>query len=74
MAITIAVESPLQDDVRALIAELNAYLLALTPPEFCFHMTVEQMAEPTRPSSSRARTAAPSPAARSAGTRTASAR
>jgi putative acetyltransferase len=45
MAITIAVESPLQDDVRGLISELNATLLALTPPEFCFHMTVEQMAD-----------------------------
>jgi putative acetyltransferase len=44
MAVSIAVESPLQDDVRALIAELNATLLALTPPEFCFHMSVEEMA------------------------------
>jgi putative acetyltransferase len=42
----IAVESPLQDDIRGLIAELNAMLLALTPPEFCFHMTAEQMAGP----------------------------
>ena len=46
MAITVTVEHPLQDDVRQLIAELNATLLALTPPEFCFHMTAEQMAEP----------------------------
>lgn len=46
MAVTIAIESPLQDDIRVLIAELNETLLALTPPEFCFHMTVEQMAEP----------------------------
>jgi putative acetyltransferase len=46
MTIEIAVETPLHDDVRALIAELNATLLELTPPEFCFHMTVEQMAEP----------------------------
>jgi putative acetyltransferase len=45
MAVTIAVESPLQDDVRALIAALNEHLLALTPPEFCSHMTVEQMAD-----------------------------
>ncbi len=45
MAIEITVETPLQDDVRALIAELNAVLLELTPPEYCFHMTVEQMAE-----------------------------
>jgi putative acetyltransferase len=44
--IAIAVESPLQDDVRALIADLNAYLLSLTPPEGCWHMSVEQMAQP----------------------------
>ena len=46
MPVTIAVESPLQDDVRTLIAELNAFLLEETPPEFCSHMTVEQMAQP----------------------------
>ncbi|MBN9536737.1 MAG: GNAT family N-acetyltransferase [Alphaproteobacteria bacterium 65-37] len=46
MSIAVAVESPLQDDVRELVAELNATLLELTPPEFVFHMTVEQMAEP----------------------------
>ncbi|WP_269929523.1 GNAT family N-acetyltransferase [Aminobacter sp. HY435] len=45
MAIDIAVESPLQDEVRGLIAELNATLLELTPLEFCFHMSAEQMAE-----------------------------
>jgi putative acetyltransferase len=45
MPITVAIESPLQDDVRELIAELNANLLSLTPPEFCFHMSVEQMAD-----------------------------
>ncbi|HEX4746754.1 MAG TPA: GNAT family N-acetyltransferase [Gaiellaceae bacterium] len=43
--IEIAVETPLQDDVRRLIAELNAHLLTLTPPEFCSHMTVEEMAD-----------------------------
>ena len=46
MAVSIAVESPLTDEVRALIAELNTVLLALTPPEHCYHMTVEQMAGP----------------------------
>jgi len=46
MPVSIAVESPLTDDVRRLIAELNAYLLTLTPREFCFHMTVEEMAGP----------------------------
>ncbi len=44
--VEIAVESPLQDDIRLLIAELNDHLLTLSPPEFCFHLTVEQMAEP----------------------------
>lgn len=46
MPVTIAVESPLQDDVRALIDELNDVLLTLSPPEFCFNMTVEEMAGP----------------------------
>jgi putative acetyltransferase len=46
LAVTIAVESPLQDEVRALVAELNEVLLALSPPEACYHLTVEQMAEP----------------------------
>ena len=45
MTLAIVVESPLQDDVRVLVAELNATLLELTPPEFVFHLTVEQMAE-----------------------------
>ncbi|MBN9089378.1 MAG: GNAT family N-acetyltransferase [Reyranella sp.] len=45
--IAVAVETPLQDDVRVLVAELNETLLALTPPEFSFHLTVEQMAEPS---------------------------
>lgn len=43
MTLAIAAESPLQDDVRLLVAELNTTLLALTPPEFCFHMSVEEM-------------------------------
>ena len=46
MAIEIAVESPLQDEVRTLIGELNVTLLELTPPEHCYHMTTEQMAGP----------------------------
>jgi putative acetyltransferase len=46
MGVSIAEESPLQDDVRKLVSELNAELLALSPPEFCFHMTVEEMAGP----------------------------
>jgi putative acetyltransferase len=43
--VSIAVESPLQDDVRVLVSELNAVLLELTPPEHCHHLTVEQMAD-----------------------------
>ena len=47
MTVSIAAETPLQDDVRALIGELNSALLELTPPEFCFHMTAEEMADPS---------------------------
>ena len=39
-------ENPLRPAIRELIAELNAYLLTLTPAEHCYHMTAEQMAEP----------------------------
>jgi putative acetyltransferase len=45
-SITIRPEDPRQDDVRDLITELNTTLLALTPPEFVFHMTAEEMARP----------------------------
>ncbi len=44
MAVSIAIETPLQDDVRTLVAALNDHLLPLSPPEFQFKMTVEQMA------------------------------
>ena len=43
---TIAVESPLQDEIRTLVSELNAAFLALSPPEFCYHITVDEMAGP----------------------------
>jgi putative acetyltransferase len=46
VAISIAIETPLQDDVRALVDQLNAHLIPLSPLEFQFKMTVEQMAEP----------------------------
>ena len=46
MPFRIAIEQPLQDDIRVLIAELNAYLLSIFPPEACSHMTVEQMNQP----------------------------
>jgi putative acetyltransferase len=45
MSLEIAIETPLQDEVRTLVAELNAVLLDLTPPEYCHHLTVEQMAD-----------------------------
>jgi putative acetyltransferase len=44
-SITIAPETPLQDEVRQLIAELNDYLNPLTPKEFQFQMTAEQIAD-----------------------------
>ncbi|MGH7004631.1 MAG: GNAT family N-acetyltransferase [Alphaproteobacteria bacterium] len=44
MAVTVAVETPLQDDVRGLVSDLNAHLQPLSPPQFQFQMTVEQMA------------------------------
>lgn len=44
MTISIAIETPLQDDVRGLVAKLNDHLIPLSPLEFQFKMTVEQMA------------------------------
>jgi putative acetyltransferase len=44
VTVRVAVETPLQDDVRELVAALNAHLRPLSPPEFQFQMTVEQMA------------------------------
>jgi putative acetyltransferase len=46
LAVSISIETPLQDDVRGLVAQLNDHLLPLSPLEFQFKMTVEQMAEP----------------------------
>jgi putative acetyltransferase len=46
MGVTIAIETPLQDDIRELVADLNDYMIPLTPREFQFQLTVEQMAEP----------------------------
>ena len=47
MTLVISVETPLQDEIRHLVAELNAYMIPLTPREFQFQLTVEQMAEPS---------------------------
>lgn len=46
MDISIAIETPLQDDVRGMVADLNATMIPLTPRQFQFQLTVEQMAEP----------------------------
>ena len=46
MNVSIAVETPLSDDVRRLVAALNETALSLTPREFAHHLTVEQMAGP----------------------------
>lgn len=45
MTVSIAIETPLQDDVRTLIDGLNDHLLPLSPLEFQFKMSAEQMAE-----------------------------
>lgn len=45
MAAVVSIETPLQDDVRVLVAALNEYLMPLSPREFQFQMTVEQMAD-----------------------------
>ncbi|KQT48824.1 acetyltransferase [Aureimonas sp. Leaf454] len=45
--IAIAQETPLQDDVRALVSALNATMRPLTPPQFQFQLTAEQMADPS---------------------------
>jgi putative acetyltransferase len=45
VSITIATESPLSDDVRALVSALNEFTYGLTPAEYRHHMTVEQMAQ-----------------------------
>lgn len=49
IAITIAEETPLSDDMRALIAELNAAMDEMepeTPEDFNFRLSVEEMAGP----------------------------
>ena len=45
MSFTVATESPLTDDVRALVKALNEFTYELTPAEYRHHMTVEQMAQ-----------------------------
>ncbi|MHA7777553.1 GNAT family N-acetyltransferase [Roseibium sp. M-1] len=40
----IGIETPLSEDMGVMIAELNALLLTLSPPEACYHMTPDEMA------------------------------
>ncbi|WP_153768699.1 GNAT family N-acetyltransferase [Labrenzia sp. CE80] len=44
MTVAISIETPLQDDIRALVSELSNLLLSLTPADACHHLTAEQMA------------------------------
>jgi len=43
--ITIARETPLQDDVRRLVADLDAFLTPLSPPQFQFQLSVDDMTD-----------------------------
>ena len=43
MTIQINRESPLQNDVRSMVGELNAYMIPLSPREFQFQLSVEEM-------------------------------
>lgn len=43
--LTIAIETPLSDEVRALVSALNEFTYGPTPAEYRHHMTVEQMAQ-----------------------------
>lgn len=45
MHFTIAIEDPRQEDMESLIAELNQFLLALSPPGSCFLMSVDDMVD-----------------------------
>ncbi len=42
--ISVASETPLQDEVRGMIVQLNAFLRPQSPPEFQFQMSAEEMA------------------------------
>jgi len=45
VSVTITIETPLSDEVRALVTALNEFTYGLTPAEYRHHMTVEQMAQ-----------------------------
>lgn len=43
MAVSVAIESPFQDEVKVLIEALDAYLVPLAPAEFHFGLNIEEM-------------------------------
>lgn len=46
MSVSLGVEDPCQKDVADLIKQLTHALEALTSPDACHHMSVEEMAQP----------------------------
>lgn len=45
MAVSIAIETPLQDEVKTLVTALDAHLAPLAPAEFNFGLDVDEMAD-----------------------------
>jgi putative acetyltransferase len=43
--VIVAIESPLHDDVRELVGALNAHLLPLTPREYQFGISIDEMTD-----------------------------
>jgi len=43
MAVSVAIESPFQDEVKGLVEALDAYLVPLAPVEFHFGLNIEEM-------------------------------
>jgi putative acetyltransferase len=44
MAVSVAIETPLQDEVKTLVTALDAHLAPLAPAEFNFGLDVDEMA------------------------------
>lgn len=44
MSVSVAIETPLQDEVRQLVEALDAHLVPLAPAEFHFGLNLEEMA------------------------------
>ena len=43
MAVSVAIESPFQDEVKGLVEALDAHLIPLAPAEFHFGLNIEEM-------------------------------